>query len=192
MKFIPNSQNSPGFDIDNGHKKKKYNSSIKVQDERRKAASDRRTFIQTVEMKQKSFRNPKFPECCWVSVSLRHPEVALSGASERLQNGGGINLSSVHAKAEKPPLSAAESSLSSGSLRSLQHLLHQELLVQLVPSIKGGLWKFLYVQACQRFKCQCLATCTSNSRAQHETSPAGLIDCLEPQALQTLIQTCQQ
>lgn len=97
---------------------------------------DRRTFNQRVEMKQKSFRSPKFPECSWVSVSLRHPEVALSGASERLQNGAGINLCSVHAKAEKPPLSAAQSSLSSGSLRSLQHLLHQ--VVQVVPSNKGA------------------------------------------------------
>lgn len=61
-----------------------------------------------------------------MSVSLRRPEVALSGASERLQNGGGggrvvvvvgggINLCSVHAKAEEPLLSALQSSLSSGS-----------------------------------------------------------------------------
>lgn len=63
-----------------------------------------------------------------MSVSLRRPEVALSGASERLQNGGGggrgvvgggINLCSVHAKAEEPLLSALQSSLSSGSLRWL-------------------------------------------------------------------------
>lgn len=58
-----------------------------------------------------------------MSVSLRRPEVALSGASERLQNSGGggrgwwggINLCSVHAKAEEPLLSALQSSLSSGS-----------------------------------------------------------------------------
>lgn len=138
---------------------------------------DRRTFIQSVEMKQKSFRSPNFPECCWVSVSLRHPEVALSGASERLQNGGGINLCSVHAKAEKPPLSAAESSLGSGSLRSLQHLLHQELL-RPTGAFKQGAVEVPLCASTSKIQVWILQTRLATCTSQNETSPAGPIDSL--------------
>lgn len=138
------------------------------------------------EMREKSFRSPKFPECSWVCVSLRRPEVALSGASERLQNGAGINCCSAHAKAEEPPLSAAESSLSSGSLRWLQHLLHQ--VVRVPPSIKAAVEVH---SVHDEEKCHSCKHAEQHAHpAQNETADR-LPWCRELQAHQTLILTCR-